>query len=116
MKAILMALIVMSSVEGHKLNKTGITRDETARVIENAMVNRILPKLNLGYEIDPNMSYSEHSLRGENMSHEDYLRIAGRENLQGPNVDPVLRRAVYRIEHPTYAYKRPDGFMAQDDK
>ena len=96
-----LALMLVSSSSAVSLDR--ITRDEEARAVENATVNRIVEKL--APPSDEEQEAARKTWRGQSTDLDNHLKVH-KDMFEGQNIDPVLKRAVNRINHPMYAYPK----------
>ena len=97
------AAFLAAAANGHKLNDP-LTAPEEARVIENAVLSRTVGGLDsaIVHPNDGDHSAAISSMRGIWHSNEDAILKMGKLK----NLDPVLGKAVERINHPYFPYPK----------
>ena len=81
-----------------------MTREEEARAVENAIVDRVVPKLDSEeiHGADADHSAAKATFTGSNPTHGDFATKFG----EFVKDEPVLQRALMRINHPYFAYPK----------
>ena len=97
---LVLAALVLSA---QSLKIERLNRDEEARAIENAVINRVVPKLDSeeAHADDKDHSAAKSAFMGNTPSSEDYMKKMG---ALAKDV-PVLGKAMERLDHPYYPYK-----------
>ena len=81
-----------------------MTREEEARAVENAITTRVVAKLDSDemHAGDADHSAAKAAFTGSNPTHGDFATKFG----EFANDEPVLKRALMRINHPYFAYPK----------
>ena len=97
---LVLAALVLSA---QSLKIERLNRDEEARAIENAVVNRVVPKLDseVAHADDKDHSAARSAFNGNTPSSEDYMKKMGALAKD----QPILGKVMERLEHPYYPYK-----------
>ena len=107
MKQILfIAALLATAAQAVKLDGP-LTRAEEARAIENAVLARTVGMLDspIAHPKDPDHSGAIDSMKGVLNSNEDAIKKMGPLG----NQDPILGKAVARINHPLFPYPKKSG-------
>ena len=108
MKQVLLiaAVLVASAVQGVKIEGP-LTRAEEARAIENAVLSRTVGSLDseVAHPKDADHSGAIAAMRGILGSNEDAIKKMGDLKKK----DPILGKAVERINHPYFPYPKKSG-------
>ena len=102
MKGLISLALLLANSQAVQLEY--ITRDQEARAVENAIVNRVVPQLDseVAHADDKDHSAAKAAFTGSIPTHDDFQTKFG----EFADSEPVLKRALMRVNHPLYAYPK----------
>ena len=102
MKAFISLALLFASAQSLQLRY--ITREEEARAVENAIVNRVVPQLDseVAHADDPDHSAAKAAFTGAIPTHGDFQSKFG----EFADQEPVLKRALMRVNHVGFPYPK----------